>query len=62
MIANTSELHLVTGDHNCRDTEKTLDTLVRVVTQLMGARYEARPLSEVVTQMARNKISLVRNV
>jgi hypothetical protein len=52
MIADTSELYQVTGDHGCRDTINPCEDVECVVTLVMGARYEVRPVSELLTRMA----------
>jgi hypothetical protein len=52
MIADTSELYLVTGDHSCRDTRNPFNTVMHVLVKVLGAMYKVRPVSELVTQMA----------
>jgi hypothetical protein len=59
MTIYTTELFLVIGGHYCRDTKETCSTLECVVTQVMGARYKVRPLSELVTQMQESLLCLL---
>ena len=48
MTIDTSKLYLLISAATLRNPS---NTVARVVNQVVGARYEARPVSELVTQM-----------
>jgi hypothetical protein len=52
MTIDTSELHHMTGDHGFRDSKKPLQHGSECCYPSDGARYEARPISELVPHMA----------
>jgi hypothetical protein len=51
-MADASELHLVTEDHAVEILRNLCGTVAHVVNKEMAARHKARPVSELVTQMA----------